>query len=158
MRYKKFRAGDILNFDSSKGIFHACNLTIENERTNNNHPYVVRSSQNNGIRGYINEDESKLNPGNTISFAQDTAQMFYQSDSYFTGNKVKVISVKGRELTEKISLFLIACLNKAFANFKWGSSFDTNILKNVEIQLPVKTVVKPDFRLMAEWGGVLCLR
>ena len=153
MKWKKYRTGDVLDFNSSNGIFHACNVSIEDERTESNHPYVVRTSQNNGIRGYISEDESKLNPANTISFAQDTAQMFYQSEAYFTGNKVKVLSVKGHALTEKIAMFLITCMNKAFSNFAWGSSYDTKLLQNVMLSLPVKIQSGLDFGLMSEIIG-----
>lgn len=149
IKWKNYRAGDILNFNSSNGIFHACNVNIDDEKTESNHPYVVRTSQNNGVRGYISADESKLNPANTISFAQDTAQLFYQSESYFTGNKVKVLSLNGHDMTEKIAIFLIACMNKAFSNFAWGSSYDTKLLQNVMISLPVKTIHLPDFSLMA---------
>ena len=145
MKWKKYRTGDVLDFNSSNGIFHACNVSIEDEKTESNHPYIVRTSQNNGIRGYIAEDESKLNPANTISFAQDTAQMFYQSEPYFTGNKVKVLSVKGHALTENIAIFLITCMNKAFSNFAWGSSYDTKLLQNVMLSLPVKIKYIPDF-------------
>ena len=155
MKWKKYRTGDVLDFNSSNGIFHACNVSIEDERTESNHPYVVRTSQNNGIRGYISEDESKLNPANTISFAQDTAQMFYQSEAYFTGNKVKVLSGKGHALTEKIATFLITCMNKAFSNFAWGSSYDTKLLQNVMLSLPVKIQSGLDFGLVTEIiGGV----
>ena len=157
MKWKEFKTGDVLNFDSSNGIFHACNVTIDNKKTDENHPYVVRTSQNNGVRGYISEDESKLNPENTISFAQDTAQMFYQEEAYFTGNKVKVLSVKGHALTRSIALFLISCLNKAFSNFAWGSSYDTKLLQNVMLSLPVKTTLIPDFESLdiLIGGGVL---
>ena len=155
MKWKNYRTGDVLEFNSSNGIFHACNVNIEDNKTESNHPYIVRASQNNGIRGYISEDESKLNPANTISFAQDTAQMFYQSEAYYTGNKVKVLSVKGHALTEKIATFLITCMNKAFSNFVWGSSYDTKLLKNVMLSLPVKTKYIPDFNLMSEIiGGI----
>ena len=156
MKWKKYRTGDVLDFNSSNGIFHACNVSIEDNKTESNHPYVVRTSQNNGIRGYISEDESKLNPANTISFAQDTAQMFYQSEPYFTGNKVKVLSVKGHALTENIATFLITCMNKAFSNFAWGSSYDTKLLQNVMLSLPVKIKYIPDFNLMSEiiGGGI----
>ena len=153
MKWKNYRTGDVLDFNSSNGIFHACNVSIEDERTESNHPYVVRTSQNNGIRGYISEDESKLNPANTISFAQDTAQMFYQSEPYFTGNKVKVLSAKGHALTENIATFLITCMNKAFSNFAWGSSYDTKLLQNVMLSLPVKIQSGLDFGLMAEIIG-----
>ena len=156
MKWKNYRTGDVLDFNSSNGIFHACNVSIEDNKTESNHPYVVRTSHNNGIRGYISEDESKLNPANTISFAQDTAQMFYQSEPYFTGNKVKVLSVKGHALTENIATFLITCMNKAFSNFAWGSSYDTKLLQNVMLSLPVKTKYIPDFNLMFEiiGGGI----
>ena len=153
MKWKKYRTGDVLDFNSSNGVFHACNVSIEDMKTESNHPYVVRTSQNNGIRGYISADETKLNPANTTSFAQDTAQMFYQSEAYFTGNKVKVLSVKGHVLTEKIAMFLIACMNKAFCNFAWGSSYDTKLLQTVMVSLPVKTTYVPDFDLMSELIG-----
>ena len=153
MKWKKYRTGDVLDFNSSNGIFHACNVSIEDEKTESNHPYIVRTSQNNGIRGYISEDESKLNPANTISFAQDTAQMFYQSEPYFTGNKVKVLSVKGHALTENIAIFLITCMNKAFGNFAWGSSYDTKLLQNVRLSLPVKTILIPDFESLEILAG-----
>lgn len=156
MKWKNYRTGDVLEFNSSNGIFHACNVSIEDNKTESNHPYIVRTSQNNGILGCISEDESKLNPANTISFAQDTTQMFYQSEAYYTGNKVKVLSVKGHALTEKIATFLITCMNKAFSNFAWGSSYDTKLLKNVMLSLPVKIQSGLDFALMAEIiGGVL---
>ena len=153
MKWKKCRTGDVLDFNSSNGIFHACNVSIEDEKTESNHPYVVRTSQNNGIRGYISEDESKLNPANTISFAQDTAQMFYQSEPYFTGNKVKVLSTKGHTLTENIAIFLITCMNKAFSNFAWGSSYDTKLLQNVMLSLPVKIKYIPDFESLEILAG-----
>lgn len=153
MKWKKCRTGDVLDFNSSNGIFHACNVSIEDEKTESNHPYVVRTSQNNGIRGYISEDESKLNPANTISFAQDTAQMFYQSEPFFTGNKVKVLSTKGHALTETIAIFLITCMNKAFSNFAWGSSYDTKLLQDVMLSLPVKTTLVPDFESLEILAG-----
>lgn len=156
MKWKNYRTGDVLDFNSSNGIFHACNVSIEDIKTESNHPYIVRTSQNNGIRGYISADESKLNPANTISFAQDTAQMFYQSESYFTGNKVKVLSLRERVLNEKIAMFLITCMNKAFSNFAWGSSYDTKLLQNVMLSLPVKIQSGPDFEMMSKIsGGVL---
>ena len=88
-KYKQFKIKDIFEIKSSNGIFHAVNVNISNIPLKNMYPYIVRTSQNNGIRGYIEQDDKKLNEGNTISFAQDTAECFYQSRPYFTGNKIK---------------------------------------------------------------------
>lgn len=148
--WKEFKIGDLLNFDSSKQIYHAENLDILDKPADNSyHPYVVRSGFNNGIRGYINENPNTLNPGNTISFAQDTAQLFYQAEPYFTGNKIKICSLKGeQELTKPISLFLIASLLKSFSIFSWDSSFNVTTLKRVKIKLPIKSDGKPDWDYM----------
>ena len=148
-RYKDFPAGSILNFDSSNGVFHAVNVEIHEQPVPGSHPYVVRTSQNNGLKGYICECEDALNPGRTISFAQDTAEMFWQAESYFTGNKVKVLSIKDREMTENIALFLITCLKKAFSSFGWGMSYDTKILTQVPVSLPVMAVMVPDWAALA---------
>lgn len=151
MKFRKFKAGNILNFTSSKGVFHACNVIIKDKKSDNYYPYVVRTSKNNGIRGYISEDINKLNPANTISFAQDTAQMFYQEESYYTGNKVKVLSIKDHAMTDKIAIYLITCLNKAFCNFAWGSSYDTKLLQEVEISLPVTESEEIDWDFMERY-------
>lgn len=103
-----------------------------------NHPYVVRSSQNNGRRGCIIADKKWLNPAGTISFGQDTATIFYQDEPYFTGDKIKVMSLKSKPLDARAATYLIVVMRKAFSAFAWGvSSFDENVLKQVEIILPV---------------------
>lgn len=149
--WKMFKVGDVINIKSSNGIFHAVNVAIENERNKSNHPYVVRTSKNNGVRGYIVEDEDKLNPGNTISFAQDTAQMFYQAEPYFTGNKVKVLEIIGHPMTEEIALFLISVLKKGFSGFGWGSSFNTKKMCEVQFPLPVTATGSIDWDFMTDY-------
>ena len=113
------------------------------------HPYVVRTSQNNGQRGCIIEDESHLSEGKTISFGQDTATIFYQERPYFTGDKIKVMKFKPCGLDERIAMFLLAVMRKSFSNFRWGSSsFDEKILKDVAVSLPVTPSGEIDFALM----------
>lgn len=147
-KMKYFTVDDVFDLLSTNDIFHACNVNVLDECVPGSHPYVVRTSQNNGIKGYLLEDECKLNEGNTISFAQDTAQIFYQSKPYFTGNKIKVFKLKEHVLTENIGLYMISCLNKAFSAFAWGQSFDSKILSKVKISLPSKCVMVPD------WAGL----
>ncbi len=99
--------------------------------------YVVRTSQNNGIRGYLDEDEKYLNPANTISFGQDTATIFYQDQPYFTGDKIKIMRFLLNELNPTIACYLLSAMNKSFSTFQWGqSSFNVDILINVIISLP----------------------
>ncbi|MDU4605105.1 MAG: restriction endonuclease subunit S [Clostridium perfringens] len=86
----ELKVSDIFNVSSSKKRFDANKVDILTK----GYPYVVRTSNNNGIKGYLNEDINYLNEGNTISFGQDTATMFYQENPYFTGDKIKILKSK----------------------------------------------------------------
>lgn len=152
-QFKEFSVSKVFDILSSNGVFHAINVDIYDNKCPNAHPYVVRTAQNNGIKGYIIEDEKCLNPQNTISFAQDTAQIFYQSEDYFTGNKIKIFKLRNYEMNEKIALFLISCLNKAFSSFKWGSSYDSKVLSKVKMELPITKKYTPDFDVIEHLFG-----
>lgn len=151
-KWEEFKVGDIINFNSSMKIYHAEYLDILDKPADSNyHPYVVRSAFNNGIRGYIREDPNTLNPANTISFAQDTAQLFYQSEPYFTGNKIKICTVNGVTLNKNIALFLITALLKGFSTFNYDSSFNITNLSRVNIKLPVNSIGQPDWNYMGAY-------
>ncbi|HSN94337.1 MAG TPA: N-6 DNA methylase, partial [Anaerolineaceae bacterium] len=77
---------EIFTIHNTNKKYNANNVTIYPDKSQGLHPYVVRTEQNNGIRGYIEGDLSGLNPKNSISFGQDTFTCFYQPDSYFTGD------------------------------------------------------------------------
>lgn len=133
IQYKNYKLGDLFNINSSKKKFNANSIKM-----NGGYPYVVRSKNNNGIKGYTYQDEKYLNKGNTISFGQDTATMFYQKKPYFTGDKIKVMEFKDGKLNERLAIYLITLMRKAFSDFGWGkSSFNEKVLKNIEISLPV---------------------
>lgn len=105
-------------------------------------------SSNNGQKGFINEDEHFLNDGNTISFGQDTATMFYQEKPYFTGDKIKILKSKDKRFNKKNAQFFILTMSKAFSSFSWGaSSFNVKIIESQKIQLPIKNG-KIDFKFM----------
>jgi hypothetical protein len=118
-------------------------------------PYVVRTSLNNGIRGFINEDEQYLNDGNTISFGQDTATMFYQEKPYFTGDKIKILKSKDKRFNKSNAQFFILSMNKSFSSFSWGSSsYNVNIIGNQKILLPTKNG-KIDYEFMESFVAEL---
>lgn len=142
--YKQFKIGDLFEISTPKKRFNANTIKFGGL-----YPYVVRTSSNNGIRGYITEDTQYLNDANTISFGQDTATIFYQTKPYFTGDKIKVLSFKQRELNERLATYLLVVMRKAFSLFAWGvSSFDVKVLNDVEVSLPVNKSGKIDFEFI----------
>lgn len=136
IEWGNFNVGDLFDVKSSVKRFDANKVVIKEQ---GRHPYVVRTSSNNGQKGFIDEDEKYLNNGNTISFGQDTATMFYQEKPYFTGDKIKIMKPKFEGFNKYNALFFITALTKGFSSFSWGTtSFSENSIKKQIISLPIK--------------------
>ncbi len=149
LTWQSFRLGDLFEVLPYKKRFDANKVNIYASKTKDTYPYVVRTSLNNGIKGYLKENTNFLNAGNTISFGQDTATMFYQEKPYFTGDKIKILRCKNHNFNKINALFFITSLTKAFRNFSWGSaSFSVSIIENQNISLPTNPHGKIDFDFM----------
>lgn len=124
--FEDCKISDVFIVSTPKKKFDANKITFGGK-----YPYVARGDKNNGIRGYISESEEYLNNGNTISFGQDTATIFYQKDTYFTGDKIKIFTEKSGKLNDKNAQYLLSTMKKSFSLFSWGSSsFNEDILNN----------------------------
>lgn len=130
--FEDCKISDVFIVSTPKKKFDANKITFGGK-----YSYVARGDKNNGIRGYISESEEYLNNGNTISFGQDTATMFYQKDAYFTGDKIKIFTEKSGKLNDKNAQYLLSTMKKSFSLFSWGSSsFNEDILNNTIFTLP----------------------
>lgn len=147
--WKEFRVGDLFEVESSKKIYHANQVIIKDKQINDTYPYVVRSENNRGIRGYINESKENLNSGMTLSFAQDTFLVYFQPISYFTGNNVKILKPK-YNLTINQFLYLESVINKSIKTYTWGKGSTKSFIRKIIIELPAKDD-KPDFDYMEEY-------
>jgi hypothetical protein len=144
IEFGEFRIEKLFEINSYKKRFDANKVIISKIGK----PYVVRTALNNGIRGYINEDEEFLNEGNTISFGQDTATMFYQEKPYFTGDKIKIVKSKDNRFNKLNGLFFISTMTKSFSSFSWGgSSFSVKIIGDQLMKLPIQNN-QPNYELM----------
>ena len=149
--WQEFRLGDLFKIEGAEKRFNANSVTVYDKPVKGAHPYVVRTSQNNGVRGWIIADEKYLLPGNTLSFGQNTATVFYQEEDYFTGDKIKGMKPLGFEMTPQIACFMLANIRKAFSGFAWGqTSFNETVLNNMTILLPVKEEDVINYEYMEE--------
>lgn len=148
VEWGEFKLGDLFEINSYKKRFDANKVEV---LESGKFPYVVRMGTNNGQKGFINEDEQYLNEGNTISFGQDTATMFYQEKPYFTGDKIKILKPKSKKFNKRNAQFFILTMSKAFSSFSWGSSsFSVKIIGKQKIQLPIKNG-EIDFEFMESY-------
>lgn len=147
MNVKEIRLGDLFVISNSKGV------NANQVEFGGSYPYVTRTEKNNGIAGYIYADDlDKINPENTISFGQDTWTLFYQSEPYFTGNRVKVLKLKDEnfKLTEEVALYLITAMKKVLIGLTWGTSKNEVNFENRTICLPVTSSGEIDWQYMQE--------
>ena len=145
VKWGEYKLGDLFDVDSYTKRFDANKVVIKEK---GEYPYIVRTSINNGQKGYIDEDHQYLNKGNTIAFGQDTATMFYQEKPYFTGDKIKVLRPKLSRFNKNNAQFFLVAMRKPFELFSWGtSSYNVEIIKKQRIVLPVKDD-KIDFDFM----------
>ena len=145
--WKEYTIDQLFDIVTTAHRFDANKINIiENGR----YPYIVRTSNNNGQRGFIDENPIYLNSGNTISFGQDTATIFYQEKPYFTGDKIKILIPKLLNFRKENAQFFISTMNLTFSNFTWGSTrFNVDILKNQIVKIPISSKDKEiDFVFM----------
>lgn len=137
-----FMRGKNVEVDST-GIFNVIptkkKINANNVSFGGKYPYIARGESRNGMRGKIDFNDVYLNHENTISFGQDTATMYYQSDPYFTGDKIQIFKLNKiyGNLDENLALYLISSMKKSFSMFSWGqSSFALNSIAKIKIKLP----------------------
>ncbi|MBR1614307.1 MAG: restriction endonuclease subunit S [Treponema sp.] len=146
VKWGEYRLGDLFDVLSYKQRFDANKVILVE---NGGHPYIVRQGSDNGQKGFIDEDEIYLNDGNTISFGQDTATMFYQEKPYFTGDKIKILKPKMERFGKDNAQFFLATMRRSFSNFGWGtSSFSIEVIENQNITLPITENNEIDFDFM----------
>ena len=132
----EYRLGDLFEVCTYKKRFDANKVSVLG---NGEYPYIVRMSSDNGQKGFINEDKDFLNDGNTLSFGQDTATIFYQERPYFTGDKIKVLKCKSPYFGKQNAQFFVASISRAFHHYSWGtSSYSVEMIEGQKVSLPVK--------------------
>ncbi|MGH1977126.1 restriction endonuclease subunit S [Rothia sp. L_38] len=135
VEWGEFAIGDLFDVQASKKRFDANKVKLLNK---SGYPYVVRTSQNNGIKGLLDAPVEFLNSGNTLSFGQDTATVYYQKNPYFTGDKIKILQPKIELFSKKNAQFFVAAINQSFSSFEWGvGSYSIKVIESQSIKLPV---------------------
>lgn len=145
---KTVRIGDYFTVTSSNRIFHNDSVDGSDVYRYGLNPYIVRSALNNGVKKWVDlslYDASDINPGNVLTFAQDTFVAFYQSMDFITGNKVKIIDRIDGVLSEEIGLYVATAINKSLSTVSWGSGSTVSDILDYRIDLPIDSAGNPDW-------------
>lgn len=115
-----------------------------------NIPYITRSDLQNGINLFVTENQSSIynkNQGNVITIGLDTQTVFYQKNSFFTGQNIQVLEKE--KLNKDIAMFIIPLLKIQMKKFNWGGNGATlTRLKRTKILLPIDALGNPNWQFM----------
>ena len=113
-----------------------------------NHPYVTRTSVNNGVQRHVDICDNKPNAGNCITVGAEGAVAFYQNKPFIAG--VKVYTLRNEYLNIYNGLFLCTVLNSHVYKYSYGRARILEKLKNETILLPAK-MGNPDWQYMEDY-------
>ncbi|MFT3797882.1 restriction endonuclease subunit S [Microbacterium sp.] len=105
-------------------------------------PFVSRTARNNGVTGYCEPRDGKVNDGGVITLALDgsTGSTFYQHHRFLSGQNIWLLKPKPEMvgvMTPTIALYLVATIRKAVVAYTYNLSLTKTRLQKVQIALPV---------------------
>lgn len=149
--WKEFRVGDLFDVETSPG-FDMVNINILNKMNDDyKYEFIIRSKENNGVKGYVEYLGTEPNEKNKITISQvGTIVAQYRTNDYYTSQNVFNLSPKF-DLTKNKALFFVSSLNCVLKKYSGYSDYPTlKSLKNEIIELPTKDD-KPDFDYMEDF-------
>ena len=116
-------------------------------------PYVTRSDLDNGINLLVSDEQDikySKDKGNAITIGLDTQTVFYQKNSFWTGQNIQVL--RNEYLNYWVAMFVIPLLKIQMKKFSWGSTGATlGRLNRTKIMLPVNASDCPDWQFMEDF-------
>ena len=118
-----------------------------------NIPYITRTDIDNGINLFITgkqNDKYKQDGGNVITIGLDTQTVFYQQNSFYTGQNIQILTCD--KLNKQVAMFIIPLLKIQMQKFSWGGNGATlGRLNRTKIMLPKNKYNEPDWQFMEEY-------
>lgn len=100
-------------------------------------PYVSRTTFNNGIDRFVDDNGINPYPGNCIIIGAESATAFYQKDPFITGNKIyRIYSKENNKLNNYIALYICTILNKESSKYSYSNAWISEKVKETKIFLP----------------------
>ncbi|HEM5333172.1 TPA: restriction endonuclease subunit S [Streptococcus suis] len=151
--WEKFPVASLFDIQTSRSVDKgALDLSDEPKK----YPFIGRTSQNNGVQGYLDYLGFAPNPKNTFSVIQigENVAQFRNKEWYGSQNLFVL-----HPYTEKIidaNLFFTTCLNMSLLQFSSGyTNYPTlSKLKELELVLPVKEQ-QIDYTFMSDFIKVI---
>lgn len=121
------------------------------DKTSGETPYITRKESNNGLDGFIENEEIKMTKNYpVITIGNETAQPYVQQYPFYTGTKVNVLTPI-KDLSEYILFFISTCLRQQKSKYNYSFTINSTRLKKQTILLPINDKEEPDYEYMEQY-------
>lgn len=145
-RWREFLFPDIFNMIKGRGP-----SATEAKDNPGSIPYIGASAFNNGVTHYTNFES--IHNGNSITIATDgsVGASFYQPKPFLATTNIVEITIKDKEMTPVLAMFLITVIEKIGQSFDYGRKWGITRMKESKISLPIDESGSPDWQLMENY-------
>jgi len=113
-----------------------------------NFPYVVTSSENNGVQGLY---DKYTEDGNVLTIDSATVgSCFYQKNNFSASDHVEKLVPKFN-MNSYIALFILTIINLERIRYGYGRKFAQLRIKTTDIKLPQDNSGNPDWKFMEDY-------
>lgn len=145
--WKEFKLSDL--FDIHK--YNERKLNISDVKLV---PLISATSDNNGVKNYVETDVYEYGNKITISCNGACGDAFYQPSCFMATSDVIVCSPKFK-MTERIALFICVIIGEEKCKYNYGRKFKLDKVSNTLIKLPtiygIEGAITPDFEFMENY-------
>ena len=143
-KYQYFKLDKLFNITGSKSF---SKRQIQ-ELGKGKYPYIVTSSENNGVQGFYNHYTEK---GNVLTIDSATiGSCFYQLVNFSASDHVEKLVPKF-DMNIYLALFLKTIISLEQFRYGYGRKFAQMRIKNTKIKLPVDSNGNPDWQFMEDY-------
>lgn len=117
-------------------------------------PFVASGNFNNGITEYCTPHEGELlDKGNCITVSPLDGAAFYQERNFLGrgGAGSAILILRNVNLNKLRGLYLSAVIRKTLNRFSYNDQVSSEVIKKIEIKLPVNNQSEPDWKFMDEY-------
>lgn len=112
------------------------------------YPYIVTSSENNGVQGFYNH---YTEDGNVLTIDSATVgSCFYQCLKFSASDHVEKL-IPNFKMNKYIALFLTTTLNLEKYRYGYGRKFSQTRIKQTKVKLPTVKNNQPDWQFMEDY-------
>lgn len=130
--------------------YNAQDLTLCSSDNPSSILYVTRTDNNNGVKGYVENDNTfNSEDGNALTIGDTTATIYYQENEFICGDHIVVL--RSSYLNKYRAMFVITILNMERFRYCYGRAFIIPNIEKTKIKLPVDSDGNPDWVFMENY-------